>query len=312
MDERLMPDLEPPPVDVDFMLIGGTKCATTWLSEKLRAHPEVTHSVDKSPDFFSTDRYDRGWASYVRQWPDQTGVCGESSTSYLYSERALERIHRWFPEIQILILLRDPWERARSHVRHKLRVDDPEDLDSYLAERPHLITDSLYAGPLEAVYRRFSADSVQILYYDHVQRAPNEVLRRAYTHIGVDPTFEPPNPARVVGGGFTPRWKRLERMKRRIAEALRSAGMNRLIRIGRNRGLLSVYRCLNDGSRLSTQRSIERIDAALSTYRDLMLDDVRKLLERPELERSEILLGWHEALERQKASDGERSDARDR
>lgn len=293
-----------PPVRVDFMLIGGTKCATTWLSKTLRAHPEIAHSAEKSPDFFSTDRYERGWDTYARQWTDETGVRGESSTSYLYSERALERIRRWFPGVRILLVLRDPWERALSHVHHKLRTDHPDDLEAYLAERPHLVTDGFYAGRLKDLYGRFPEEAVRVFFFEEVASDPLDVARRAYAHVGVDPTFDPPEPERPVGSGFTPRSRRLERVKEWVGEALRSPRTAALLRTLKTGGLYAIYRWINARSSRNDEETRARIERALRSYLVEMIADVRVLTRMTELGNAPFPRMWLAELERRREGGG--------
>lgn len=277
------------------MLVGATKCATTWLSEALRHHPELHHSTEKSPDFFSTDAYRDGWERYQRAWGEGTGMRGESSTSYMYRDRALTRIRRWFPEVRLLLVLRNPRDRAISHVRHKLRTDRPEDLDAYLAKRSHLITDSLYAEPLRAIYARFPEESVRMFFFEEIQERPARVIREAYDHVGVDPEYRPSSTDRVIGEGFAPRFRGLERVKECIAETLRNAGRSEVVRMLKATGVGILYRYFNARSQLSAEVEAQIRDA-LRPYLDLWIDDLERLRVMEEIEASDQIADWLEDL----------------
>ena len=116
----------------DFLLIGGQRCGTTSMYRTLSAHPAVLKPVlHKGVHYFDTG-YGRGPAWYrghfplrntARQAERQTGVrprVFESAPYYLCHPLAAERIARDLPGVQLIILLRDPVERAYSAYAHEL------------------------------------------------------------------------------------------------------------------------------------------------------------------------------------------------
>ena len=79
----------------NFLHIGAAKCASTWLCRAYQEHPEMCVPTDvDNPRFFLED-YHRGFdwykKTYLSHWAGER-VLGETSNSYMVSERALERI----------------------------------------------------------------------------------------------------------------------------------------------------------------------------------------------------------------------------
>ena len=114
-----------------FLIVGAQRCGTTSMYKTLAQHPAVLPAgLRKGIHYFDTN-YDRGlpWyrAHFPLQWSMQrvahanNGLAhtGESSPYYLFHPLAAERIARDLPGIKVLVLLRDPVERAYSGYTHE-------------------------------------------------------------------------------------------------------------------------------------------------------------------------------------------------
>ena len=124
-----------------FLICGGQRCGTTSLYRALAAHPVVLKAVlHKGVHYFDTS-YDRGMAWYKGHFPLQRtalkikqryGVPAqtfESSPYYMYHPQAAPRIARDLPDARIVVLVRDPVERAYSQHAHELARDFEQELD---------------------------------------------------------------------------------------------------------------------------------------------------------------------------------------
>jgi hypothetical protein len=129
-----------------FLVIGGQRCGTTSMYRTLSQHPAVLKAVrHKGVHYFDTD-YDKGMAWYRAHFPlqrtaDQVerrlGVrplTFESSPYYMFHPLAAERIERDLPGVKVIVLLRDPVERAYSAHAHELaRGYEDQDFEKALA-----------------------------------------------------------------------------------------------------------------------------------------------------------------------------------
>lgn len=114
-----------------FLIVGAQRCGTTALFKTLMQHPRVfgprlrkgVHYFDIHPD------HPASW--YRSHFPTQSTInraalsgsavhVGESSPYYLWHPLAAERINAMLPEVRLLVLLRDPVERAYSAHSHEL------------------------------------------------------------------------------------------------------------------------------------------------------------------------------------------------
>ena len=98
--------------------IGASKAGTTTLFELMRQHPAVAVTAVKETNFFFDDaQYARGFAWFLATYfPDAAGkeVLFEADNAYMCSRRCLERIRACDPSALILLMLRNPAERAFS------------------------------------------------------------------------------------------------------------------------------------------------------------------------------------------------------
>lgn len=114
-----------PPGLPDFLIIGAQKSGTSSLFGHLLQHPDVRSPGKKEFHFF--DRwYDKGENWYRAQFPSRgvpgraPFVTGEATPEYLYHPLAPERSFRLMPAARLVVLLRNPVDRAYSGYQHKV------------------------------------------------------------------------------------------------------------------------------------------------------------------------------------------------
>jgi hypothetical protein len=107
----------------DFVIIGAQKGGTTTLYQLLAQHPHVRPAVRKELHYFSTF-YGRGLEWYRGCFPaaEQDTITGEGSPYYLFHPHAPRRMAKVIPEARLIVMLRNPIDRAYSHYRHEVKV----------------------------------------------------------------------------------------------------------------------------------------------------------------------------------------------
>ncbi len=168
-------------------------------------HPDVFLPSVKEPHFFSwpevTDTYYR--ATIVGDEVDylalyggrQAGqLAGDFSTSYLFRTEAAARIHHRRPDAAIVIVLRNPAERALSHYRMDVRdrnTDRP--LADLIAEptedqrfRREYIDVGRYANQVRRYLDTFPAEQIHIVLFDDLVTAPATSLTELYRFLGLE------------------------------------------------------------------------------------------------------------------------------
>ena len=143
---------------MDFLIIGAAKCATTWLQMSLMETQEI-FMPDPELHYFSRE-YERGpdWYSSYFEAAGGAQLVGEKSNSYMTAPKAAERIKRDCPGVRLIVQMRDPVQRAYSDYCMLFRRGEVNDdiyahLDPDRAADQRFLNDGLYAFHLRRFFR---------------------------------------------------------------------------------------------------------------------------------------------------------------
>lgn len=176
----------------NFLIIGAPRAGTTWLYECLKEHPQVFMSRKKELDFFSKD-FEKGMPYYESFFEDTGGadVIGEASPSYLSDEKSPERIAKYIPKAKLIVILRDPIDRAYSHYTIFKRFHDENNFEEAIENRPGLLTRGLYHDSLMKYYEFFDKKDVLVLFYEDIKKNELDLLNKIYVFLNIDEAFVP-------------------------------------------------------------------------------------------------------------------------
>jgi Sulfotransferase family len=217
-------EARPPPSLPTLVVIGAMKCATSALHRYLDSHPDVAMSAPKELNFFNGpevpphDEPDRWWvegqwhrgvAWYGRQFDASAPLRGESSPAYTSPDfpESAARMAQVAPDVRLLYLVREPFERAMSQYAHH-RTDGTERRpveEALLDPESHYLARSRYRDRLDPFLQHFGADQVHVVVQERLLHRPRHEMRRALVHVGADPSQYDPVPlGRVNTGGARP------------------------------------------------------------------------------------------------------------
>jgi hypothetical protein len=191
-----------------FFVVGAQKAGTTYLYHTLRRHPQIFLPPRKELRYFQPEhRHSWSLERYRAVYADAIGyqASGEITPFYLFDPLVPGRIHQQCPTAKIIIMLRDPVERAYSHYLDRRRdIDDRFDHAESFHEAlrryenrsarewsfsQEYIEHGLYHVQVRRYLDAFGRDQVLILLFNKLEKDPNEVLMRIARFIGVDPDF---------------------------------------------------------------------------------------------------------------------------
>lgn len=217
-----------------FLIVGAERCGTTSMFHVLRQHPAIFGTATRKQEVHYFDvAYARGLGWYRSQFPLRAvaGVASrraaaepvafESSPYYMFHPLAPERIHRDLPGVRLLVLLRDPVERAYSahanHVGHGLETEPFEraleledtrlagEAERILAD-PHYTsyshrhhsyrTRGHYIDQLEHLERVFGRERMLVIDSDDFFASPQPAYQQVLQFLGLPgstPKFTPQN-----------------------------------------------------------------------------------------------------------------------
>jgi hypothetical protein len=192
---------------LDFILAGAQKSGTTALHYFLSKHPNITMGDQQEMHFFDNDRmfvgpvdYEQLHKHYVPVAP--SWIAGDCTPSYIYYGPAAERIWEYNPKIKLLVLLRNPVERAFAHWNMQ-RFKGREPLDFFDAVREEktriagapptearrfaYVDRGFYAEQLDRLFKLFPREQVKAVKFEEFKNKQRETLVSIFSFLGLEP-----------------------------------------------------------------------------------------------------------------------------
>lgn len=143
----------------EFMIPGEAKCGTYSVHNYLAGHPRVIMASEKEPNYFNNHFYfGVNWYRHFFPWIWRPGLTGEASADYFFHPRSAPNIARMLPECKLILVFRDPVERAYSQYRHNLKPK-PWIQDG----RPDISENLSFEDALEAEEERLEGEREKLL-----------------------------------------------------------------------------------------------------------------------------------------------------
>ena len=229
-----------------FLILGAQRSGTTSLYRYITSHPRVFPALRKEVHYFDF-QYDKGRRWYLAHFPaasarlkcDSNPLTGEATPYYLVHPLAPHRVWEFNPAMKLIVILRDPVERAFSHYRHEahqgveplsfeaaleMEVERLSGADALLRRAPHYYSYShhhfsyldrgRYAHYLQAWLDRFPSRQLLVLKSEDMFVDANKVANEVFAFLELPPhrlpVEEAPAPA-VRASAIEPKLcKRLE------------------------------------------------------------------------------------------------------
>lgn len=212
-----------------FIGIGAEKCATTWCWACLDEHPQVCMGLPKEINYFNFN-YSKGAEWYASHFSKpEKGIVGEISPLYMDDPKVCGRIAADFPDVRIVAVLRDPFQRSLSHLLMDLQNKtgdiskvNASDASEMAKQDPKYIRRSLYFRGLEPYFKSFGRDKVTVLFYEDMVKDPRAFLRALYASVGADADWVPESMNKVVNKTQSYRYQNCFRFLRSVSRFAKS------------------------------------------------------------------------------------------
>lgn len=182
--------------EIDFFGVGAPKCGTTWLASCLASHPDVF--IPKKEFKYFDRQYKENLSGFIEAFQNAGAnqIIGEFTPMYMFSFEAMSRIKKHYPNTKLLILLRDPIERAISQYTfyvYNLKRENKLSFQDALndIQRDSYIRKGLYYESLQNVLSLFPKENVYIDVYDNIVSQPDELLKRVFRFLGLNENHVP-------------------------------------------------------------------------------------------------------------------------
>lgn len=128
-------------------------------------------------------------AEYHRLFERGPGqVAGEWTPRYMYDVATPRALRRAAPDARLLVMLRDPIERFRSGVVHRLSRGPDRSWEMSAADA---IERGRYARQLRRLLALYDERAILVLQYEKCREDPSEQYARTLRFLGLEEGFEP-------------------------------------------------------------------------------------------------------------------------
>ncbi len=211
-------------MDPSFLIVGAQRCGTTSMYKTVTKHPSILPAVlHKGVHYFDVN-YGKGARWYRGHFPlvipgragDGPVVTGESSPYYMFHPLAGERILKDLPGVRLVVLLRDPVERAYSaHAHESARGFETETFEHAIELEPErlageeerlrsdptyvshthqhnaYVTRGRYVYQLERLERLFGRERLFVIDSGDLFESARPILTELFAFLGVPPWLPP-------------------------------------------------------------------------------------------------------------------------
>ncbi|MGM0452723.1 MAG: sulfotransferase domain-containing protein [Thermodesulfobacteriota bacterium] len=183
---------------VDFIVCGTQKGGTSALDGYLREHPAICMADQKEVHFFDDEKRFRNnnmpdysaYHAFFHPGPAHERI-GETTPVYMYWQDAPRRIWQYNPRMKLIVMLRNPIERAYSHwnMEHARKADSLSFGDAIRNERKRCrqalpyqhricsyISRGFYLEQLRRLYQFFPEENVLVLKNEQLRYHPRQTL----------------------------------------------------------------------------------------------------------------------------------------
>lgn len=227
----------------NFLIVGAAKSGTSSLHFYLAQHPEIYMTPEKQTYFFAYEGVDphfRGPGDqeemtrhlitrvedYQTKFAEVTTekAIGEACSVYLYDRKAPAAIKRHVPDAKLIIILRDPAERAYSSFMQMIRdgYETVTDFGAALKQEEQRIGEDwrhlwhyrargFYYEQIQHYLSLFDRSQIRIYLFEDLKRDPQALLKDIFQFLGVDDSFVPDTSERYNASGI-PRSRTLLRL----------------------------------------------------------------------------------------------------
>jgi hypothetical protein len=190
---------------VEFIIMGAQKCGTTSLSLNIGKHPDIYINCNHDPKISEIHFFDiywkRGIEWYKKHFDYSKKIVGEKTPDLMYLEYTFPYIQSVNPYIKIIIILRDPIERAYSSwklmkkyfnekrtfeesIKDELKYKLDENITFYTSNT-HYLQKGLYYMQIIKILKWFSKDNLLILISENVKKNMKEEYNKVYSFLNL-------------------------------------------------------------------------------------------------------------------------------
>jgi len=204
---------------IQLMIVGAAKSGTTALMHYLAQHPDICSQIKQEMLYFGNEEeYAKEYATAYRRYfgvqAEQYQVLLAKHATLMYWPAAVQRLYEHNPEVQIVVILRNPVERAYSaYWQNRWRGVERRTFEEALAQEEAEMAEyvegwgrvrrpkwkklsackyrGIYYPPVKNLIEVFGKQQVYVILTEDLRDIPNEVFKNIFQAVHLDATFMP-------------------------------------------------------------------------------------------------------------------------
>ncbi len=192
------------PKIIDFIIMGTQKGGTTALATNISNHPDIYINGNRDPlesEIHFFDLYwDKGIEWYKKKFDYSKKIIGEKTPNLMYLYNTFPLIQSINPFVKIIIILRDPIERAYSAWKmHRKRFQTKDFMDAindeldnkigenrtFYTSKTHYLQRGLYYEQIQELLKWFNKDNILILISEEIKDNMTEYYNKVYNFLNL-------------------------------------------------------------------------------------------------------------------------------
>jgi tetratricopeptide (TPR) repeat protein len=212
----------------NFIIIGAQKSGTTSLENYIAQHPQVIPAIKKETHFWYRD-FRKGIDWYLAHFPpiprSENYITGEATPNYLENYQAAKQIYNVFPEVKLLVILRNPVDRTFSQYHHWIKFnwdyrsfetainyeleilsknpEKPQGNEKYWQQPSNYIGRGIYIEFINKWLGVFPREQILILKAEDLYQKPVNTMKQVFEFLGL-PEHQLPEYRKLNPGYYSP------------------------------------------------------------------------------------------------------------
>lgn len=243
---------------LDFCVVGPQRTSTTWIYEVLLNSGQVHLPVKVKETFFFDQKFDKGLSYYFGLFDDMTDdrLIGEVAPTYFHQQSCIERIYNHAPTCKILIIYRNPVDKAISLYKHHLRKGRVgKSMEKAVAKYPEILDSGRYHDQVLHWRQKFGEDQVKVISYKLLKEDSQSYMNEITEFLGLQRILIGSQFSGKINEASMPKYPFLARIFSFGAALLRRFDLHRIANLGKSIGLAKVY---SGGSGVNNRMEKER------------------------------------------------------
>lgn len=221
-----------------FMIIGAQKCGTTSLHNYLNSSQQIY--FPKYPQelhyFDDEHNYSKGIGWYLSHFSEakQNQLIAQTSPFYLFNPLCPERIYQMSPSIKLIVILRDPIERAYSHYLHQVKKNTEtmsfedailfenkriqQDYNSY--RRYSYVERGRYFTQLERYRKLFGKDNILVLQTEEMFINTVDTVKKCFKFLKINYDINEKYLTKVYNSSKVPRIMIMNNISNKVSDKM--------------------------------------------------------------------------------------------